>query len=69
VEYGEAMIPALLTRISRRDSRDLKVSAAEAMEEKEVRSSGRWMISQALGTADWMEEMAEVALEGVRAAR
>jgi hypothetical protein len=63
------MIPALLTRMSRRDSRALKVSAAEAMEEKEVRSSGRWMISQALGTADWMEEMAEVALEGVRAAR
>jgi hypothetical protein len=63
------MIPALLTRMSRRDSRALKVSAAEAMEEKEVRSSGRWMISQALGTADWMEEMAVVALEGVRAAR
>jgi hypothetical protein len=55
--------------MSRRDSRALKVSAAEAMEEKEVRSSGRWMISQALGMADRMEEMAVVALEGVRAAR
>jgi hypothetical protein len=39
-------------RMSRRVSRALKVSAAEAMEEKEVRSRGRWIISQAVGMAD-----------------
>jgi hypothetical protein len=39
------------------------------MLEKEDRSSGRWMISQAVGTADLMAWMAAVALEGVRAAR
>lgn len=63
------MIPALLIRMSSLFSRDLNSDAADAMEEKDVRSSGRWMISQALGTADLMSEMAALALEGVRAAR
>jgi hypothetical protein len=63
------MMPALLMRMSRRVSRDLKVSAAEAMEEKELRSRGRWMISQAVGTWDLISAMADSALEAVRAAR
>ena len=69
MEYGLAIIPALLIRMSRRVSRARKVSAAEAMEEKDVRSRGRCMISQALGTAVLMDWMADWALEGVRAAR
>jgi hypothetical protein len=68
-EYGLAMIPALLMSMSSRVSRARNVSAAAAMLEKEDSSSGRWMISQAVGTADLMAWMAAVALEGVRAAR
>lgn len=62
-------MPALLIRMSNLDSRARNVDAALAMEAKDVRSSGRWMISQALGTRDLMSDMAVVALEGVRAAR
>lgn len=62
-------MPALLMRMSRRDSAAVKVEAAEAMEEKDVRSRGRWMISHDDGTADLMEDMASEALEAVRAAR
>jgi hypothetical protein len=39
------------------------------MEEKEVRSRGRWTISQALGTAFFISVIAEEAFEAVRAAR
>jgi hypothetical protein len=63
------MIPALLIRMSRRVSDARNVEAAEAIDEKEVRSRGRWIMSQAEGTAARMSAMAELALEGVRAAR
>ncbi len=69
VEYGHAIIPALLMRMSRRVSERWKVEAASAMEEKDVKSSGKWMISQALGTEDLMAEMADSAFDAVRAAR
>jgi hypothetical protein len=62
------MTPALLTRRSRRFSLLLKVSAAEAMEEKEVRSRERWSIS-VLGARVLISWIAAVALEAVRAAR
>lgn len=62
------MIPALLMRRSRRDSLDWKVWAAEAMEAKEVRSSGRWIMS-ALAASFLRSLIAVVALEAVRAAR
>jgi len=62
-------MPALLTKVSNRDSRALKVAAASAIDEKQVRSKGKWMISQALGTDDRMSAMASRALDSVRAAR
>jgi hypothetical protein len=63
------MIPALLISISRRVSDARNVEAADAIDEKDVKSSGRWIISHAEGTAARMSAMADVALEGVRAAR
>ena len=63
------MIPALLIKMSRRDSADVKVEAAAAMEEKDVRSRGRCTISHGEETADLIDEMASAALEAVRAAR
>jgi len=39
------------------------------MDVKDVRSRGRWIISQAEGREDRMEFIAEWAFEGVRAAR
>jgi hypothetical protein len=63
------MIPALLIKISRRVSWRLKVDAASAIEEKDVKSSGRWTISQALGTEFLMSVIASRALEAVRAVR
>jgi hypothetical protein len=47
----------------------LKVDAASAMEENDVRSRGRWTISHAFGTEDLISVMASRALEAVRAAR
>jgi len=55
--------------MSSRFSRARKVWAAEAMEEKDVRSRGRWTISHAEGMDARMDFIAAVALEGVRAAR
>jgi hypothetical protein len=62
-------MPALLISMSNRDSRDLKVEAASAMEEKDVRSRGRCTISQAFATVFLMSEIASRAFEAVRAAR
>lgn len=62
-------MPALLMRMSRRDSAAVNVEAADAMEEKEVRSRGRWTISHGEEMADLMDDMASDALDAVRAAR
>ena len=62
------MTPALFRRTSRRGSLAVKVSAADLMEAKEVRSSSRKVIC-ASGTRILMSAMAASALEGVRAAR
>jgi hypothetical protein len=67
--YGVAITPALLIKMSKRVSRLLKMSTAALMLVKEVRSSGRWMISQALGIEDLMSRMADSAFEAVRAPR
>jgi hypothetical protein len=62
-------MPAFRIRMSRRGSARLNVDAAEAMDAKDVRSTGRKTISQADGRDVRMEDMAAWALEGVRAAR
>lgn len=62
-------MPALLTRTSRRVSERWNVAAASAILANDVRSSGKWMISQALGTAVLMSDIAEEAFDAVRAAR
>jgi hypothetical protein len=62
------MTPALLMSRSRRDSLLVKVEAADAIEEKEVRSRVRCSMG-AEGSAERRSEIAEVALEAVRAAR
>lgn len=63
------MMPAFRIRRSRRVSARRNVDAADAIEEKDVRSKERKTISQAVGREDRMEDMADAALEGVRAAR
>ena len=56
-------MPALLIKTSRRVSERLNVAAASAILANDVRSRGRWMTSQALGTAVLTSEIAEEAFD------
>ena len=65
---GVAIIPALLTKTSRRCDCEVNCLAASAMDAKEARSRFKNEIL-ALGTAAVISLMASSALDGVRAAR